>query len=292
MTSRLALYLVALCGVISSAATAQSAGPVLEPGLTSRVASLAIMKLPPMARQQFASVEWQVVERLQSLPVIQPADPAEQLKLIFEQVKGHIASPELLASAARAVVALSLPSEDASEGWVSFRTGVALRSQLADVNLGTVPVVSDAAAFAAEVRKDGEALLAQALEAHRAADGARLTDLRKKTLSAATRDLVAVWIKLLEIQAAPAKPVAVSDDAPPAQASVAPGETAPTPAEASRPPETARNTGPVAYIGNQSSKKFHRSGCHFGPGPKNTVPLRSREDAIRQGYEPCKVCKP
>lgn len=46
------------------------------------------------------------------------------------------------------------------------------------------------------------------------------------------------------------------------------------------------------YIGNKSSKKFHRATCKHLPAAKNQVRFKTREDAIAAGYEPCKLCKP
>lgn len=44
----------------------------------------------------------------------------------------------------------------------------------------------------------------------------------------------------------------------------------------------------VVYITN-SGEKYHRDGCRYLR--KSQIEI-SREDAIAQGYEPCKVCKP
>lgn len=46
------------------------------------------------------------------------------------------------------------------------------------------------------------------------------------------------------------------------------------------------------YIGNSSSKKFHRSSCSYLPSKSSQVFLSSREEAIRSGYDPCKRCDP
>lgn len=48
------------------------------------------------------------------------------------------------------------------------------------------------------------------------------------------------------------------------------------------------------YIGNKSSKKFHYPWCTSVAEMKesNKVTLRSREEAIRSGYTPCKICNP
>ncbi len=50
--------------------------------------------------------------------------------------------------------------------------------------------------------------------------------------------------------------------------------------------------GEALYVGNARTKKFHRPDCRWAEeiSPANRVEFRSREEAIRQGYEPCKVC--
>ena len=51
---------------------------------------------------------------------------------------------------------------------------------------------------------------------------------------------------------------------------------------------------PPAYIGNRNTKKFHRPSCSSvgQMKDKNKTPLATREEAIRQGYVPCKKCNP
>ena len=48
------------------------------------------------------------------------------------------------------------------------------------------------------------------------------------------------------------------------------------------------------YIGNKNSKKLHYAYCSSVDDMKesNKVAFDSREDAISQGYEPCKRCNP
>lgn len=46
------------------------------------------------------------------------------------------------------------------------------------------------------------------------------------------------------------------------------------------------------YIGNKNTKKFHRQSCYTLPDEKNRVELKSRDEAIKQGYVPCKKCNP
>lgn len=50
----------------------------------------------------------------------------------------------------------------------------------------------------------------------------------------------------------------------------------------------------VSYIGNKNSKKFHTSTCSGAQDIKkeNLVSFDSREDAVEQGYSPCKTCEP
>jgi len=50
----------------------------------------------------------------------------------------------------------------------------------------------------------------------------------------------------------------------------------------------------VSYIGNKNSKKFHLPDCQWAEkiAPGNRVYFKSRDEAIKAGYEPCKVCKP
>jgi len=63
----------------------------------------------------------------------------------------------------------------------------------------------------------------------------------------------------------------------------------PTPAPKVTPTEK-----PSFYIGNARTKKFHRPECEWAQkiAPYNRVTIKSREEAIKQGYEPCKVCRP
>ena len=48
------------------------------------------------------------------------------------------------------------------------------------------------------------------------------------------------------------------------------------------------------YVGNASSKKFHYANCTYAQKIKasNRVEFSSREEAINNGYIPCKKCSP
>jgi len=47
-----------------------------------------------------------------------------------------------------------------------------------------------------------------------------------------------------------------------------------------------------AYHGNFHSHIFHRQSCRFFDCQACTVAFNSRDDAIKAGYRPCKVCNP
>ena len=49
-----------------------------------------------------------------------------------------------------------------------------------------------------------------------------------------------------------------------------------------------------SYIGNSNSGKFHKSTCKWGQktAEHNRVYFKSRNLAVSQGYQPCKVCNP
>ena len=57
---------------------------------------------------------------------------------------------------------------------------------------------------------------------------------------------------------------------------------------------TSGSSGSGPYIASANSHKFHYTDCRWGKkiSEKNKVTFKSRSDAISQGYEPCKICKP
>lgn len=50
----------------------------------------------------------------------------------------------------------------------------------------------------------------------------------------------------------------------------------------------------ASYIGNANSRKFHRPDCSAVSrmNPDNEVNLGGRDEAIEEGYVPCKKCNP
>lgn len=47
-----------------------------------------------------------------------------------------------------------------------------------------------------------------------------------------------------------------------------------------------------SYIGNKNSEIFHREDCSSTVSEQNRVYLQSRDEAISEGFRPCKVCNP
>lgn len=56
--------------------------------------------------------------------------------------------------------------------------------------------------------------------------------------------------------------------------------------------EAAAEETATVYIGNKKTKKFHLDSCHTLPNANNRVELSGREEAVNQGYKPCKNCNP
>jgi len=48
------------------------------------------------------------------------------------------------------------------------------------------------------------------------------------------------------------------------------------------------------FLGNRHSRRFHRMACPFGKGtsPKHRITFKTKYDAFRAGYSPCKRCNP
>lgn len=55
-------------------------------------------------------------------------------------------------------------------------------------------------------------------------------------------------------------------------------------------PETGLEV--VTVYANMESRKFHRPTCEYVPSARKRVIFGTRDQAIAQGYVPCKVCKP
>jgi hypothetical protein len=50
----------------------------------------------------------------------------------------------------------------------------------------------------------------------------------------------------------------------------------------------------VAYVASITREPFHRPGCKWAQriSPANLQTFQTREEAIKAGHRPCKVCKP
>lgn len=47
-----------------------------------------------------------------------------------------------------------------------------------------------------------------------------------------------------------------------------------------------------SYIGNSNSHKFHEPSCSYLPAEQNRVYFSTRDEAVNEGYTPCKRCNP
>lgn len=64
-------------------------------------------------------------------------------------------------------------------------------------------------------------------------------------------------------------------------------------AETPRPPAKPQAAPATkAFHGNLKTKKFHRPGCRYYNCRNCLARFATREEAIRAGYAPCKVCRP
>lgn len=93
------------------------------------------------------------------------------------------------------------------------------------------------------------------------------------------------WIAADTVVVENADAISVREDVPTARPADATPEPSDTPAPA---------TGDCPYVGNKNSKKLHLATCHYAVETKaeNRVCFATRQEAIAQGYQPCKVCKP
>ncbi|BCW98066.1 MAG: hypothetical protein KatS3mg024_0893 [Armatimonadota bacterium] len=289
--------------VVASATTAFSL-EVDEPGLTCRVAQLALLKLPETARSKMAPHMLSVMERLQSRPPVAVDDRAAQIELIFRQASEGNVGPELLASLARAVVGLSLPASGSE--MAALRSHIALVSQLEEIQILQIPSASEPSVFARDLKRQGQNARDECVRLTGERDSAALEVFRRKCASSVVANVAGAWVSLLEKQ----KPLASSSMAAPTAGvgsssleqpafETQPSGSVPRPGPplgqySPNLPDPGPQTPvlPVLFVGNKISKKFHRLDCRFLPAEDNQVPFPSREEALRAGFVPCRVCKP
>lgn len=304
MMRSLASLVCAVVLILVASGTGAFSQEVDEPGLTCRIAQLALLKLPETARAKMAPHMLSVLERLQSRPPVAVDDRAAQIELIFRQASEGNVGPELLASLARAVVGLSLPASGPE--MAVLRSRIALVSQLEEIQILQIPSASEPSVFARDLRRQGQNARDECTRLTGERDNAALDVFRRKCASSVVASVAGAWVSLLEKQ----KPLAGSSVAAQAAGtgSSSPGQPAletqpsgsvprpgpPLAQYSPPPPEPAPQAPvlPVLFVGNKNSKKFHRLDCRFMPADDNQVPFASREEALRAGFVPCRVCKP
>jgi methylphosphotriester-DNA--protein-cysteine methyltransferase len=59
-------------------------------------------------------------------------------------------------------------------------------------------------------------------------------------------------------------------------------------------PSTTASSASAAYVGNSNTHKFHLASCRYVSkmSEDHKVYFNTRDEAIAQGYVPCKVCNP
>ena len=91
------------------------------------------------------------------------------------------------------------------------------------------------------------------------------------------------WVAAQSVKVEYAEYVALATDIP-----------TPKPPTATVRPAPTATADPCRYVGNKSSKKLHFATCEYAikTSPQNRVCFAVRDQAIAEGYEPCKVCQP
>jgi micrococcal nuclease len=58
--------------------------------------------------------------------------------------------------------------------------------------------------------------------------------------------------------------------------------------------EKQAETKTLGYVGNLNSRIFHRLECSAAAkmSAKNRIDIKNRDEAVKQGYRPCKICNP
>lgn len=46
------------------------------------------------------------------------------------------------------------------------------------------------------------------------------------------------------------------------------------------------------FVAKKNGKIFHKVDCKFAKKIKHKVKFKSRKQAVKKGYKPCKICKP
>lgn len=171
-----------------------------------------------------------------------------------------------LGQLARCAIALSQPyrTDEAalkSRERLSFEQKLNLQSAPLKAEFDGYRKVDNPSEFALEIAKKANAELKK-LSAGRDGEGRKTAEVPPMVFALASNALADVWWSLL------AKPGKTSGDN-------ATGT------------ESAGN-----YIGNKRSLKFHLPSCRYQPAQKNRIYFSTREQAIAEGFVPCKVCKP
>ncbi|MGQ9925224.1 MAG: hypothetical protein ACUVSM_15020, partial [Armatimonadota bacterium] len=195
MMRSLASLVCAVVLILVASGTGAFSQEVDEPGLTCRIAQLALLKLPETARAKMAPHMLSVLERLQSRPPVAVDDRAAQIELIFRQASEGNVGPELLASLARAVVGLSLPASGPEMS--ALRSRIALVSQLEEIQILQIPSASEPSVFARDLRRQGQNARDECARLTGERDNTALDMFRRKCASSVVASVAGAWVSLL-----------------------------------------------------------------------------------------------
>jgi len=194
-----------------------------------------------------------------------PSTLAEQFRIVRKKVGEHASYSVLapyLGKLAGTIIALSEPyhTEESAlkgEAHAAFEKALDESASKLKAEFDGNNKVDNPSEFAVQSAKRANEILAQLGSAENPDPSAN----RSAVFSLATNGIADCWWTLL-----PAEKTKTAD------------ETAP-PAEGD-------------FIGNKRSLKFHLTTCKYLPAEKNRVHFKTRDEAVNEGYVPCKVCKP
>jgi hypothetical protein len=199
-----------------------------------------------------------------------PSALADQFRAVRKKNAGspsYSALAPYLGKLAGAVIVLCEPYHT-SESALKDKAHVEFEKSL-DTNAASLKAefdgsqkVTNPSDYAVQIAKSANDLLTKA----GSSEATTQTETRSSVLTLAANSVADCWWTLLSAE----KPKTAAD---------ASGDASASPTEGN-------------FIGNTRSLKFHKPDCKYLPAEKNRVYFQTRDEAISQGFVPCKVCKP
>lgn len=198
-----------------------------------------------------------------------PAALAAQFRAVRKKNAGNPSYSKLapyLVKLAGAVITLCQPyhtSEDAlkDKAHAEFEKALDTNAATLKAEFDGSQKVTNPSEYAVQIAKSAGELLTKA----GSAEADTQTETRSAVLNLAANSVADCWWTLLSAEK-------------------------PQTADPSGDPSTSPSAG--NFIGNARSLKFHKPDCKYLPAEKNRVYFQTRDEAVNQGFVPCKVCKP